>query len=259
MAIEVNEANFKSEVMDASQKTPVLVDFWAEWCGPCRMLGPVLEKLEKDYKGRFKLVKINTDHNPNLAMAFQISGIPAVKLVIGGRLASEFTGALPEPAVRKFLDQYLPAAGLEGQEELVDEDPLQAAERLLSQKSEGPEAATTLWHAAVLSFAAGRKAEEVNRYLDAIPEMGMAVSEGRNALRAFLNGGGDAEEQKRLREIFSPGKEEMTLEYFLKKVESAAADKRGEAKAGLLLCFHILGSASDLANQYRRKLASLLF
>ncbi|MBX7058712.1 MAG: tetratricopeptide repeat protein [Leptospirales bacterium] len=258
MAVEVSEANFKNEVLEASQKTPVLVDFWAEWCGPCRMLGPVLEKLEKDYKGRFKLVKINTDLNPNLAMAFQISGIPAVKLVIGGRLASEFTGALPEPAVRKFLDQHLPAAGLEGQEEIGEEDPLGAAERVLTEKTEGPEASRALWNAALLCFASGEAPATALRFLEGIPESGASESEGRNGLRRLLAEGSEADREK-LRTLFQPGREEEALQFFLQRVEDATVEQRADAKAGLLLCFHILGSASNLANQYRRKLAALLF
>lgn len=258
MPVDVNEANFRTEVMEASKTTPVLIDFWAEWCAPCRMLGPVLDRLEAAYKGRFKLVKVNTDENPNLAMAFQISGIPAVKLVVDGRLKSEFTGALPEPQVRKFLDQHLPAPGLEAEEELAEQNPIEAAERVLANKTEGPEASAALWQAAVALFASGKDLESLRRYLDPIPEVGAAQSEARNSLLAYLAGGPEAQERALLQKLLA-GEERPALEYFLARVAAAPFEQRGAVKAGLVLCFHLLGSASDLANEYRRKLAAILF
>ena len=107
--IDVTLQNFEAEVIEASMTTPVLVDFWAPWCGPCKSLGPILEKLEVAYGGRFKLVKINSDDEQQLAGAFGIRSIPTCVLLMNGQPVDGFMGALPEGQVRAFLDKHVPA------------------------------------------------------------------------------------------------------------------------------------------------------
>ena len=107
--IDVTIANFETEVIEASHHVPVLVDFWAPWCGPCKSLGPVLERVEQAYGGRFKLVKINSDDEQQLAGAFGIRSIPTCVLLIGGQPVDGFMGAQPEGQIKAFLDKHLPS------------------------------------------------------------------------------------------------------------------------------------------------------
>ena len=121
--IDITTENFETEVIQASLSVPVLVDFWAPWCGPCKSLGPILEKLETDYGGRFVLAKINSDEQQELAGAFGIRSIPTCVLMIGGKPADGFMGALPEGKLREFLDKHLPAGAPSTPEN--DEPPAQ--------------------------------------------------------------------------------------------------------------------------------------
>lgn len=101
-------ATFENDVIVASQQAPVLVDFWAPWCGPCRTLGPMLEKLEAEYQGAFRLVKVNSDESPELAQHFNIRSIPYVVAFVDGQPVDQFVGVLPEPQLRAFIDALLP-------------------------------------------------------------------------------------------------------------------------------------------------------
>jgi putative thioredoxin len=108
MSIDTTIQSFQADVIDASMQMPVLVDFWAPWCGPCKTLGPMLEKLEYDYGGRFKLVKIDSDKEQQLSQHFKIRSIPTVFAFVGGQPVDQFQGALPEPKLREFIDRLMP-------------------------------------------------------------------------------------------------------------------------------------------------------
>ena len=120
--IDATVANFETEVVEASNTVPVLVDLWAPWCGPCRALGPILEKLEVAYAGRFKLVKINTEEEQELAAAFGVRSIPMVMLLKDGQPVDGFVGALPEGQIREFLDKHVPDSAPEAADDAEPDD-----------------------------------------------------------------------------------------------------------------------------------------
>ncbi len=110
--IDATLSSFERDVVEASMEVPILVDFWAPWCGPCKMLGPLLERLEREYGGRFKLVNINADTNPELVASFNLKSIPYAAAFVDGNAVAQFTGAQPEAFVRAFLDRLIPNPSL---------------------------------------------------------------------------------------------------------------------------------------------------
>jgi putative thioredoxin len=122
MVKDVDEASFQQEVIERSKEVPVVVDFWAEWCGPCRTLGPAIEQAVNDRDGKVELAKVDVDSNQRLAATFQVQGIPAVKAFVGGEMVDEFTGALPPAQINAFLDRIVPAPEKTAEEIAVELD-----------------------------------------------------------------------------------------------------------------------------------------
>ncbi len=129
LVFDISEAEFEAAVLELSMQVPVLLDCWAPWCGPCKSLGPVLEKLAEAYGGRFVLAKLNTDEAPNLSAALRLRSVPLVMLFVGGRPVDQFVGALPEGQIRQFLDKHLPPAP---EPEAEPPSPLEVAESLIA-------------------------------------------------------------------------------------------------------------------------------
>ena len=280
--IEVDETNFQAEVIQRSHSVPVVVDFWAPWCGPCRMIGPPLEKLAKEAGGAWVLAKLNTDENQSTAMQYRISGIPAVKAFHKGKVIDEFVGAIPEPAIRKWLGGFLPGQA----DELATE-----AER---QELAGNWSAAMLGYRNALAedeghagarLGMGRTLFAMERFEDALTELeqvphgGMqrAEAEGLMARARFrLEGGPDsAEIEARHRVAEDPddlearltlaralaGREQYreALEGLLSVVKRDAADSREAARLAMLEVFAALGDEHALSEEYRPQLAAALW
>ena len=131
--INVTDDSFESEIIERSNSVPMVIDFWADWCGPCRALGPVLEKLAEEYDGKFILAKVDTEKAPQAATSFQVQSIPAVFAMREGKVVDGFMGALPEPQIREWLTRILPSEAetlLVQAKAIVDSDPAEAESKL---------------------------------------------------------------------------------------------------------------------------------
>ncbi len=280
--VNVTEQDFENAVVERSHTVPIVIDFWAPWCGPCRAIGPVLEKLADEQQGKFILAKINVDENPALAQAFGIRSIPAVKAVRNGAITGEFLGAQPEPMIRQFVEQLLPseaeALAQEGKR-LQEQGKIQGAESLyraaLSQDPNQPQALLGLAH--MLS--------ERGEDADALPLLARvplnspeyAAAQQLSAQLRFKQTGVSADDEQQYREKLAANPNDIEARFDLSQVLAALGrydealtellqvvkkDRKFRddgARKAMLDIFEVVGPRSELAEHYRSELAKVLF
>ena len=279
------QANFEQEVLQASLTTPVLVDFWAPWCAPCKTLGPILEKIVASYNGALKLAKVDADVEMQLAAAFGIRSLPTVMLVKDGQAIDGFMGALPEAAVREFLQRHIAANAADS--ENVEKDtlppvddavtPEQAIAHLQQQIAAAPDKPELKLDLALAYMRAGL-ADAAQTELDALP-VNLAEDAKAKRLRAqlelvqALKGAPDiATLRARLAQnpddhdardllgvrLLTDGDAAAGLDEFLQLLKRNRSWNEGQAKKRLIAAFATLDD-EELVGTYRRKMASLLF
>jgi putative thioredoxin len=281
-AQDVSQADFEEQVIEASFKQPVVIDFWAPWCAPCKVLKPIMEKLADEYGGKFKLAKVNSDENPEISARYAVRGIPSVKAIVDGKVVNEFTGALPEGAVRDWLDKVIPSPAEEMRREaqqLAAAGDLAGALQLLAEATElDPDDEWVRVDAAELLLAQ-RDAEDAQRLLDTLKDPDILKDARVLQLKA----------QVRLAEMRDEGESEASLAAAVKANENdlearlklanvlIAANRPAEGmdqlleivrrdrkfrddigRKTLLDVFNLLGGQNELVPAYRRKLAALL-
>ena len=276
IALDVTDTTFAADVLERSKSVPVVVDFWAPWCGPCRVLGPIIERVAAEHGDDVVLAKLNTDENPRTAMQFQIQGIPAVKAFRNGRVVKEFTGAIPEPQVRAFFAALVPTetekTAREAARKAAAGDPgAEAALRAVLEKSPGNADAVVGLATILLDRGATDEATEL---LERAPQDRRAkVLKHRVFLDGFAkkHAGEDiageaaaapADPRARYRYgalLASRGEFDAALDELLESVRLDREFAEGAARKAALAVFDILGLESPITREYQRRLSQLLF
>jgi putative thioredoxin len=276
--IDVSERDFASAVLERSKQVPIVVDFWAAWCGPCRVLGPVLERLAAEMNGGFLLAKVDVDRNQRLAAQFGVQGIPAVKAFRDGKIVDEFTGALPESQVRAWLKKLVPSQVdqlVQAAQQLEHNDPAAATARyreaLRHDPAHGP---ALLGLGRVLALQGDPEAADLLQQIrSGTPEyptaqallplaelLGAAQGSIAEAQQRLERDPGDTAARWTLAALLTQQQQwEAALGALLTIVQRDRAFASDGARRMMLALFAALGDQHPLVSRYRRQLASYLF
>lgn len=270
--IDVNESDFEFQVLAYSQEIPVLVDFWAPWCAPCRVLSPILEKLAEEAQGGFRLAKVNVDENSNLSKRYQVHSIPAVKAFREGRIVAEFSGLRPENQVREFLRSIAPSASdlaIEKGNSLLQMRQARQAElafrEALAEDNNHPVALLGLCRS-LLQQGLGRHSLEILKQFPASREynsaqallpLAEALASSQDDQKETENPL-DAAFQRAVR-LIQRGNIEAALDGLLDILREEKRYRNGKAKQLILAVFELLGETDPITQNYRSELASVLF
>ncbi len=268
--VDITDENFEEMVMEESYKRPVLIDFWAQWCGPCRTLKPLLEKLAKEYG--FLLAKINVDENPHIAQEFGVGGIPDVRLFINGKEVDKFVGALPEPRLRELLSKYIKSEldkKLEEAKMLTLSGNREEAERIYKELIEKyPENKKLVLEVAQF-FINENKLDEAEKLLNTIKEYDKEYFIKAQSIKELITFKKVCEELKpenELDELYKKaacevleGNYEEALKDFLQIVQKDKNYGNETGRKGMIAVFNLLGEGNPLTKEYRKKLAMALY
>jgi putative thioredoxin len=270
--ISVNETDFEFEVLEYSKQVPVVVDFWADWCGPCKVLGPILERLTQEAKGAFRLAKVDVDQNPNLALRYSVRSIPNVKAFKDGQLVAEFVGAQPEGKIREFLRALKPSEHdlvLEKAHGLLAENEWNAAEKLfrefLQKSPQNPAGLLGLARSLILQGFIEEPANILKNFPASKEYLSAEVLHPlAKALLASKAGWADSDDPleaayaNALR-LVKMGNFEAAMDGMLDILRQDKRYRDNEVRKVLLGIFELLGESNPLTRQYRNELASVLF
>lgn len=270
--IDVTESDFEFQVIAYSQQTPVIVDFWAEWCAPCRVLGPTLEKLAEEAAGAFRLAKVNVDENPKLAKRFNVFSIPTVKGFSEGQMVAEFKGALPEGKIREFLQQLVPdetTLALEKAFSLMEErDYAQAEEIFREVLHVQPGKPRALWGLSRALMFENRSQEAVellaNFPISKLMNAAETLLPLAQALASYQPSHEISEEvleatYQRSLMLLQRGNYAAALDGFLSILREDKHYREGQVHQLVLGLFALLGENHYLTVEYQRELANILF